>query len=196
MVIIMSKGKWKNSENTKIQIAEAFKILSKEKRLDKIAINDITNYCHINRNTFYYHFEDIYCLMSWLFDRETKNLLEEIDLKNSKDSVTKIVNYIEKNKYLLNCILISYGQELLKKLFYDTFYSAFNELISNYEKERKNKPPRIDNSFKEFLINFYCGGFAYSIITYFQNNDKTNKKELIDNLVLMLESVFSILNNL
>ena len=50
---------------TKFAIAFAFKELLLEKSIDKITINDITEKCGINRQTFYYHFHDIYEL-SWI----------------------------------------------------------------------------------------------------------------------------------
>ena len=48
---------------TKFAIAFAFKELLLEKSIDKITINDITEKCGINRQTFYYHFHDIYELI-------------------------------------------------------------------------------------------------------------------------------------
>ena len=33
--------------------------------------------CHISRQTFYYHFEDIYDVMEWSVRRETEQLLHQ-----------------------------------------------------------------------------------------------------------------------
>lgn len=41
---------------TKKAISYAFKELLLEKPLSKITINDITEKCEMNRQTFYYHF--------------------------------------------------------------------------------------------------------------------------------------------
>ena len=46
------------------RIAFAFKELLLKKSIDKITINDITEKCGINRQTFYYHFHDIYELIT------------------------------------------------------------------------------------------------------------------------------------
>ena len=48
---------------TKKAIADSFLKLLREKPLDKITIKDIVEDCGINRNTFYYHFEDIPALV-------------------------------------------------------------------------------------------------------------------------------------
>ncbi len=51
---------------TKKAIAYTFKDLLKEKPFNKITINDIANKCDINRQTFYYHFQDIRDLIEWI----------------------------------------------------------------------------------------------------------------------------------
>lgn len=48
-----------SSLTTKKAIAFTLKELLLEKPISKITINDITERCDINRQTFYYHFQDI-----------------------------------------------------------------------------------------------------------------------------------------
>ena len=58
------------SENTKHALAAALKQCMKQKPLDKISIREITDLCSLRRETFYYHFSDIYALVQWLFEEE------------------------------------------------------------------------------------------------------------------------------
>lgn len=44
---------------TKATITDALVHLLEEKPYNKITVKDISDYCHINRNTFYYYFHDI-----------------------------------------------------------------------------------------------------------------------------------------
>lgn len=106
-----------------------------------------------------------------------------------------VIDYVEDNKYILNCIFNLYGRELLGKFFHDNFYKAIDMIISKYETENSNTVS-ITPMFKTFLIEFYCEAFASSIIKYFRNSYKINKNELIDNLVLMFNSLPSILKGL
>ena len=48
---------------TKEIIKETFWELLEEKPYNKITVQDIVNRCRVNRNTFYYHFQDIPTLM-------------------------------------------------------------------------------------------------------------------------------------
>ena len=55
---------------TKIEIAHAFKKLMEVKSFESITVNDITEACDLNRLTFYYHFEDKYALLNWIYYNE------------------------------------------------------------------------------------------------------------------------------
>ena len=48
------------SLNTKKLIANSLKKAMKTKPLSKITVSELIRDCGINRNTFYYHFDDIY----------------------------------------------------------------------------------------------------------------------------------------
>ena len=48
---------------TKKAIRESFLHLVAKKPLDKITVRDIVDDCGINRNTFYYYFQDIYAVL-------------------------------------------------------------------------------------------------------------------------------------
>ena len=54
-------------KKTEQLIIKTFLELVEEKTLDKITIQDIADQCGINRNTFYYHFADIYSLIETIF---------------------------------------------------------------------------------------------------------------------------------
>ena len=47
--------------------------------MNKISITDLIKLCNVNRNTFYYHFEDIYELIIWMFNEEIKKIIDEAD---------------------------------------------------------------------------------------------------------------------
>lgn len=55
-----------SKSTTKKAIAFALKELLAEKLLNKITINDIAEKAEINRQTFYYHFQDIVDLIEWI----------------------------------------------------------------------------------------------------------------------------------
>ena len=58
---------------TKRAIVESFLHVAAKKPLDKITVRDIVDDCGVNRNTFYYYFQDVYAVLEEIchgvFDR-------------------------------------------------------------------------------------------------------------------------------
>ena len=61
---------------TERAIMDAFFELLVEKPLDKVTVADIAQRCGINRNTFYYHYHDVYDLLESLIDSELRKVME------------------------------------------------------------------------------------------------------------------------
>ena len=51
----------------KLLIAETFGKLAQRGNIDKITVKALIEECHISRQTFYYHFQDKYELINWIF---------------------------------------------------------------------------------------------------------------------------------
>lgn len=63
------------AELTKKALSEALTDLLRTRRLDKITVAELTALAGVNRQTFYYHFSDIFALMKWTaYDRYHKLL--------------------------------------------------------------------------------------------------------------------------
>ncbi len=61
------------AERTKLWIAQAMQNLMKKKPLDKIRVTEICSVAEIERPTFYYHFQDKYDLVAWIFTESIQN---------------------------------------------------------------------------------------------------------------------------
>ena len=72
-----------SKELTKQAIINSFVKLLNERPIDKISVKDIVLDCGINRNTFYYHYQDIYDLIEDIFERETQKVINEHILLDS-----------------------------------------------------------------------------------------------------------------
>ena len=71
------------SELTKRAIQESFKKLLSNQPLDKITVKNITDDCGVNRNTFYYHYSDIYQLLEEIFLTEAQKSVEKMEVGQS-----------------------------------------------------------------------------------------------------------------
>lgn len=61
----------------KESIAQAVKTLVTEKGVRRLTVKEIVEECHITRQAFYYHFEDIPALFRWILERNREQFVAE-----------------------------------------------------------------------------------------------------------------------
>ena len=63
--------------STKLALANALKKQLQKRFLDDITVKALVEDCEVNRQTFYYHFQDIYDLLRWFLAHETEEALRD-----------------------------------------------------------------------------------------------------------------------
>ncbi|MDR3305968.1 MAG: TetR/AcrR family transcriptional regulator C-terminal domain-containing protein, partial [Clostridiales Family XIII bacterium] len=97
---------------TKQALAASLKKLLTQKTLGKITVIDVANDCGVNRQTFYYHFHDIYDLVEWTFLHEASRALgSDKTYETWQQGFLKIFDYILENKTMIKNIYHSAGRE-------------------------------------------------------------------------------------
>ena len=64
---------------TKKGIMDSFVELAKEMPIDKITIKKVCDNCNINRNTFYYYYQDLYALKEEIIYAKAQKLFDNLD---------------------------------------------------------------------------------------------------------------------
>lgn len=170
---------------TKQSMAASLKKLVTEKPLSKITISDIIKDCDVNRKTFYYHFEDIYDLLRWMLEEEAVNVVKHYDLLTEyKDAILFTMDYVEKNDFILNCIVDSIGHDELRRFLYNDFISLIRSIITDFEQVLD---VRIEKQFEDFLADFYTGALANLLINWLKDTTCYTRQEVIDNITLIFK---------
>lgn len=60
---------------TKRMLAQSLIRLLNQEPLSAITVQRIADDCGVNRQTFYYHFPDVYGLLEWIFEEDARRLL-------------------------------------------------------------------------------------------------------------------------
>lgn len=182
------------SLNTKKTLADSLKKLMKNKTFSKITVSEIIADCGLNRKTFYYHFEDIYALLKWMFENEAVEVVKQFDLiVDYEEALTFIMNYIEENDYIINCAYDSIGREEMKRFFFADFIELTSSIIDSAEKETGKL---LDENYKSFLYNFYTEALAGMLIDWIKNRNSRDKVMVIEYLEKTIKnSLFGILEN-
>lgn len=73
--------------------------LLEERPVDKITVKDIVEDCGINRNTFYYHFEDLPSLIYAIFMEDANRIIQESLVINSLwECFESVINFALKRR--------------------------------------------------------------------------------------------------
>ena len=84
---------------TKQAIKASFLELLDEKPLNKISVRDIVERCGINRNSFYYHFQDIPSLLGEIIVERTNELMAQYPtVDRIEEAFHTAVEYAQKNR--------------------------------------------------------------------------------------------------
>lgn len=108
------------SLTTKQALADSFKKLLSHRSFDKITVKDIVEDCGVNRQTFYYHFHDIYDLIEWIFQDAADNLDQDsLNYDDWTAGLQILMQFLHDNRML---ILNAYN-------------SINHEVVANYIKK-------------------------------------------------------------
>jgi len=106
------------SNLTRQAIRSSFLKLLNRKPLDKITVKDIVEDCGVNRNTFYYHYQDIYALLQDLFETEAQKIhaedMETLSARHWKDGFLQVIDFALSNKSAIFHVFHSMKRETLE----------------------------------------------------------------------------------
>lgn len=170
------------SQITKKALAASLKKLSNQKSLNKITVKEIVEDCGVNRQTFYYHFQNIYALVGWIFITEITDAINGKDTYETwQQGFFQTFKYIEKNKSFVQNTYSSIGREHLERCLYD---EVFQLLINNINLQAKGMD--VTEEDKKFIADFYKYVFVGIILEWIGTDMKENPDDIIEKLDIMV----------
>lgn len=179
----------KNEEislNTKKMLAQSLKRAMEKKALSKVTVNELIKDCNLNRNTFYYHFSDIYDLLKWMLEQEAVEVVKKIDLLvDTEEAIRFVLNYVNENRHIINCAYDSMGHQEMKRFFYADFIGVMKQAINSGARQMQLS---ISEEFKDFMAQFYAEALASMTISHIKNTQKSDDDVLIQNMLFILKT--------
>jgi AcrR family transcriptional regulator len=80
-------GRIREGKSTRDRLADGLLKILQERRLSSISVKELTENTGVNRQTFYYHFSDIYDLAEYTYDREIAKIFSLETVDETFDSV-------------------------------------------------------------------------------------------------------------
>ena len=172
------------ASSTKEALGNALKKMLAVKPIDKITVKDLVEECGVNRQTFYYHFDDVYDLLEWVFEEDANRVLpSEIYYEKWKENVSVFFRYLEDNRtFVLNIFNSQNRAYLLRylKRRLHLVYHAFAAIVA----EGQN----VEWGDFEFICDFYVNGIVGIIAQWcdigmpeIDENTKVRFYKILDN---------------
>lgn len=106
------------ASSTKEALGNALKKMLAVKPIDKITIKDLVEECGVNRQTFYYHFDDVYDLLEWVFEEDANRTLpREIEYETWSEHVVIYFTYLWDNRDFVLNIFNSHNRSYMLRYF-------------------------------------------------------------------------------
>ena len=174
------------SDHTKTALAESLIKILETKPLDKITITDLTNDCSVNRQTFYYHFRDIYDLIEWMYWTKGEQAIgANKTYATWQEGMLDMCEIMSKNKEFVlktyHSKVKEYLDPLLLKLSYNLMRGVVNEVSQGY---------RITEDEKKFIADFYKFGYAGLITDWVDNRMETDPHGIVAKLDYLIRGNF------
>lgn len=174
------------SRHTRQAMTCSLKKFMEIKPLSQITVSEICTDCNLNRKTFYYHFEDIYDLLHWMLEQEALTVVKQFHMpKDYEEVISFVIDYVDANSHILNCVYDAVGREGMKRFFFADFKAYISLIIEESEKEASLT---LEPNYKQFLCDFYINALTGILLDWFTDRSIRTREEMTAYLSLALKT--------
>ncbi len=160
---------------TKQAIKSSFIKLLNQQPLSKISVRDIVEDCGINRNSFYYHFQDIPSLIEEIIKEDADRIIEQYPTVNSlRECINIMFRYALENKKAVLHIYNSANRDIYEK----SMMKLCEYVVTKYLETVFGKDPESEKARASAIIFFKCELFGLS----FEWIEKGMKEDAIEEI--------------
>lgn len=160
---------------TKQAIKSSFMKLLNQQPLSKISVRDIVEDCGINRNSFYYHFQDIPSLIEEIIKEDADRIIEQYPTVNSlRECINIMFRYALENKKAVLHIYNSANRDIYEK----SMMKLCEYVVTKYLETAFGKDPESEKARASAIIFFKCELFGLS----FEWIEKGMKEDAIEEI--------------
>ena len=170
------------SLSTKRAMAEAFKKLLSQRGMDKITVKDIVEECHITRQAFYYHFEDIPELLNWVLEKDMGKLLKECQARENMESSLSffLSAAVALRPYVQRSVQSNYGEEI-GRLLNEFTYRFFEQTMEQAEMFKD-----YDLVERKLIMRYHCQAIL-GILRGWTQEDTQNIDKIAHQICLLIK---------
>ncbi|MEA5152220.1 MAG: TetR/AcrR family transcriptional regulator C-terminal domain-containing protein [Oscillospiraceae bacterium] len=136
---------------TEKAIRAAFMQLLNDRPLSKITVKDISDSCGINRNSFYYHYQDIPSLIQQILSDEIDRIISEYSSVDSlAECMSAAIGFAAENKRAIYHIYNSVNRDMFEQYLWRVCEYTVKAYVGTAFAEL-----RLDEAEREALIQYH-----------------------------------------
>ena len=137
---------------TKKALDDALRQLLEQKPLDQIRVREVTELCGIRRQSFYYHFADVYQLFDWSLEQERAYLpTRQEKCLTWQQAAEDLLAYTAENRSFYLALLENRGRAGLRQVLGEAT-ERFLKTALTYYRERSGTPPDPEEERNRLLL--------------------------------------------
>ena len=171
-----------NALATKRTIAQSLKQLMQTTPLKKISIQNIVDDCGLNRQTFYYHFQDIYDLIEWILATESLERAEEhAEIHGEEKAILGVLIYARENKSFFTNLAHSEATDALNRLCEREVYRTLMDALRTLAKGKGVTEGELD-----FIASFYTPAILHVLYRWIYDDMREDPQAVVGRLSQLL----------
>lgn len=162
-----------NANLTKHAIASSFRGLLATTAFERITVRAICDHCGISRQTFYYHFHDIYDLVAWMIEDKMTSVLLDAP-SDWRVTMMQILRMLSDDKTFV--LRLARSTDLLN--LYRVLGGRARPLML-LAMEQSGSTKNLTERECELAADFYAAGLTKVVITWLENGCLESQAELV-----------------
>ena len=175
------------AHTTKRTLSETLKKILQEKSLDKVTVVDIVEASAINRQTFYYHFKDIYDLVEWsCFEDASRALAGKKTYDTWQEGLLQIFEAVLENKPFILNVYRALSREQIENYLFRLVYDLIMGVV-----EEKAEGLRVTQQQKQFVAEFYKYSFVCVMLDWIRGGMKDDYHTIVNDICTTMHGAIS-----
>lgn len=128
--------------NTKQKIALSLKQLMSERPLSKITVQDLMESAQMKRQSFYYHFQDIYDVLGWICERQLGIPLRDDPEPDFETWCIRLITLMDEDRAFYRRVLLAGSPEIVREFCEGLTRPRMSRLLFQTDDPRTLSKPR------------------------------------------------------
>ena len=181
------------SQFTKKAIIDSFIELSKTVPIEKISVTMISKHCGINRNTFYYYFQDVYSLMEEIIYSKSEKLFPDSMFSEEDSWITSLRfmgQYAKKNEAFIKNMYQSMGRDAFGDYMEDLAYHPAKKYIDRYvENMYREEGLTLSREQRDIAAYLFAKMFSETTVDWIRGKKGDDPVQIMEHAVVMMDGV-------